>query len=113
MEVLMSKFHAGSVEDFPENSMTNFQVSDYDVLLVHQEGKFYALENKCTHDNNILHDGELLEGKVKCARHGATFDLQTGHATMPAIKKVRLYQTEISKGQIYISYQEKLSTSST
>ena len=109
----MSKFHAGSVEDFSENSMTNFQVSGYDVLLVHQGGKFYAIENKCTHDNNILHDGELLEGKVKCARHGATFNLETGRATIPAIKKVRLYQTEILKGQVYISYRENLSTSPT
>ncbi len=107
MELPIGKFLAGRVKDFPENSMKDFQVDGHNVLLIHQDSKFYALENKCTHDNNILHDGELLEGKVKCARHGATFALDTGNATMPAIQKVRLYQTEVLEGQVYILYQEK------
>ncbi len=104
--ITIGKFQAGSIEEFPESSMHHFEVAEHNVLLVHQEGRFYALEDKCTHDNNILHDGELLEGKVKCTRHGATFDLETGRATMPAIKKIRLYQTEILEGKVYIVYQE-------
>ncbi len=98
--------HVGAVGDFPEESMHSFVVEGQDVLLVHQEGKFYALEDKCTHDNGILHDGELMDGWVKCERHGAKFNLETGAATLPAIKKVRLYKAEVSEGEVYINMQE-------
>jgi len=96
----------GAVSDFPEESMHSFEIEGEDVLLVHQEGKFYALEDKCTHDNGILHDGELLDGWVKCERHGAKFNLETGAATLPAIKKIRIYKVEIVDDEVYINMQE-------
>jgi len=96
----------GAVTDFPEESMHSFEIEGEDVLLVHQEGKFYALEDKCTHDNGILHDGELLDGWVKCERHGAKFNLESGAATLPAIKKVRIYKAEVIDDDVYINMQE-------
>jgi 3-phenylpropionate/trans-cinnamate dioxygenase ferredoxin component len=94
------------VDDFPENSMRPVDVDGREVLVIRQGGAFYAMEDRCTHDNGILHDGELLDGAVKCERHGAKFDLKTGRPTMPAVRKVRLYQTEVSEGKIYVHYQE-------
>jgi 3-phenylpropionate/trans-cinnamate dioxygenase ferredoxin component len=94
------------VGDFPENTMRPIDIAGREVLVIHQGGEFYAMEDRCTHDNGILHDGELLEGAVKCGRHGAKFDLRTGRPTMPAVKKVRLYQTAVEDGKVYIEYQE-------
>jgi len=100
------KVLVGKVVDFNENSMTPFDIGDRSVLVILQDGIFYALEDRCTHDNGILHDGELLEGAVKCARHGAKFNLKTGTPTMPAVKKLRLYNTEIIDDELYVVYQE-------
>ena len=96
----------GNSSDFAENSMTPFEIEGRHVLVIFQDGKFYALEDRCTHDNGILHDGELLEGAVKCERHGAKFNLETGRPTMPAIKKLRLYQTELIEDEVYIIVHE-------
>jgi len=82
------------------------RVGDRDVLLIHQGGAFYALEDRCTHKAYPLHNGELLEGAVKCDWHGAKFDLKTGKPTLPAIKKVRLYRTRVEGGRVFIEYQE-------
>ncbi len=101
-----ASLEVGSVADFPDNSMHPFQIGGKPVLLVHQKGEFYALEDRCTHDNGILHDGELLEGAVKCERHGAKFNLKNGRPTMPAVKKVRLYQTRVEDSKVFIDYQE-------
>ena len=92
--------------EFKENSMAAFEVAGHNVLVVFQGGRFYALEDRCTHDNGILHDGELLEGAVKCERHGAKFDLETGRPTLPAVKKIRLYNTDVQDGTVYVLYQE-------
>ena len=96
----------GRVKDFAENSMTPVEIAGREVLVVYQGGEFYALEDRCTHDNGILHDGELLDGAVKCERHGAKFDLKTGRPTLPAVKKVRLYDTRVERGEVFVLYQE-------
>ncbi len=102
----MEKISVGNINDFVEDSMTAFEIANRSVLVILQAGQFYALEDKCTHDNGILHDGELLDGAVKCERHGAKFNLTTGAGTMPAVKKLRIYQTEVVDGEVFVIYQE-------
>ena len=96
----------GAVSDFADDSMTAVEINGHEVLVVFQGGEFYALEDRCTHDNGILHDGELLDGAVKCERHGAKFDLVTGRATLPAVKKIRLYQAVVEGDRVLVEYQE-------
>lgn len=97
------RHHVGSADDFPEESITKVVVDNEDVVVVKQGGQYYALPDRCTHQRFPLHDGELLDGKIKCIRHGATFDLHTGRATMPAIKKIKLYQAEEVDGAVYVT----------
>ena len=96
----------GAVADFPENSMHALQVGGEDVLLVRQDGQFYACVNRCTHRDYPLDTGELLDGAVKCEWHGAKFDLETGRGTIPAVKKLRLFQVVVEGDRVKISVQE-------
>ena len=96
----------GAVTDFPDDSMHALTVGGEEILLVHQDGQFYALPDRCTHKDYPLHDGELLDGAVKCSWHGAKFNLATGKPTIPAIKKIRLYQMHIENGRVGLSLQE-------
>ena len=95
----------GAVTDFPDDSMLPVEIEGEAVLVVHQDGRFYALADRCTHREYPLHTGELLEGAVKCEWHGAKFNLETGKPTMPAIKKLRLYQAEVRDGRVLVSVQ--------
>jgi 3-phenylpropionate/trans-cinnamate dioxygenase ferredoxin subunit len=62
------------------------------------DGAFYAIEDRCTHD-----DGKLCEGdwepdvcEVICPRHGARFDVRTGAAlTLPAYIPVDTYPVRV------------------
>lgn len=96
----------GAVSDFPENTMHPLEVAGEAVLLVHQGGQFYALADRCTHREYPLHTGELLDGAVRCEWHGAKFNLETGKATIPAIKKVRLYRARVADDRVLVSLQE-------
>ena len=106
MAVTEGRVAVGSVENFPEGSMHAVQVGEQDVLIVHQNGVFYALPDRCTHAKYPLHDGELLEGAVKCQYHGAKFDLQTGRPSLPAVKKIRLFETSVEDGEVFVVYRE-------
>jgi 3-phenylpropionate/trans-cinnamate dioxygenase ferredoxin subunit len=62
------------------------------------DGTVYAIEDRCTHD-----DGKLCEGdwepetcEVICPRHGARFDVRTGAAlTLPAYIPVDTYPARV------------------
>ena len=61
-------------------------------------GELHAIEDRCTHD-----DGKLCEGEwepesceVICPRHGARFDVRTGQAlTLPAYLPVETYPVRV------------------
>ena len=46
------------------------------------DGKLFALEDRCSHDDGPLCEGDFDCGErvVVCPRHGARFDIETGRA---------------------------------
>ena len=102
----LTRHDVGAIEDYPEDGLTALELDGRAIVLVRQGERFYALPDRCTHARYPLNDAELLEGKVKCAHHGATFDLETGKPTLPAVKKIRLYDVAVEDGRVLVSIQE-------
>jgi len=99
-------FDVGSSAEFAEGSITARTVGDTDVVVIRQDGELFVLPDKCTHQRYPLHDGELLEGKIRCVHHGATFDLHSGRATLPAVKKIQLFTATEAGGRVTVTLQE-------
>lgn len=73
------------------------------IVLARREGEIFALEDRCSHEDFPLSEGEIVDGALECVLHGARFDLRTGRAlSLPAIRPVKTYRTEIREGDIYI-----------
>ena len=67
---------------------------DLEIGVFNCGGSFYAIEDRCSHDNGPLAEGELDEGSctVECPRHGSLFDLRTGKPlTLPAYVPVDVF----------------------
>ena len=71
-------------------------------------GKFYAIEDRCTHDDGPLAEGELEGMEIVCPRHGARFDLETGKATFPAVKPVPRYAVRVEGDDVQIDIEQRL-----
>ena len=68
-----------------------------------EDGSLYAIENRCTHDDGPLGEGELDGDRIECPRHGALFDVTNGRAvTLPAIGRVRCFAVSVSDGEVAI-----------
>lgn len=106
MSVTTELFDVGAAEEFPEGSITARTVAETDIVIIRQGGELFAMPDRCTHQRYPLHDGELLDGKIKCVNHGATFDLRTGKATLPAVKKIQLFQAREEGGRVLVTLQE-------
>jgi nitrite reductase/ring-hydroxylating ferredoxin subunit/uncharacterized membrane protein len=48
------------------------------VLVTRQDGRVFALSDRCTHRGGPLHQGEISDGCVTCPWHGSTFRLDDG-----------------------------------
>ncbi|MGM9322048.1 non-heme iron oxygenase ferredoxin subunit [Deinococcus aquaticus] len=95
---------AGPAADLPEGHQTAVDLNGVSVLVVNFEGTYYALRNNCTHKDYPLLGGDVSMGRITCEKHGAKFELATGKArTLPAVKPVKLYRTEIEDGLLYVS----------
>ena len=66
--------------EIPAGGAKLVQVNGKEIALFHLDGKFYALDNNCTHVGGPLAEGELQGTTVECPWHGAQFDITTGKA---------------------------------
>jgi 3-phenylpropionate/trans-cinnamate dioxygenase ferredoxin subunit len=74
------------------------------VGVVLHEGKFYAWEDRCTHDDAPMGESTLDGCQIECPRHGARFDVRTGRVTRaPAFNPLEMYSTDVDQDQVYVT----------
>lgn len=67
------------------------------------EGSLYAVDDRCSHAEASLSEGEVFDTEVECPLHGAIFDLATGEAlTFPATRPVATYPTRVEEGVVLV-----------
>ncbi|WP_425999944.1 Rieske (2Fe-2S) protein [Caulobacter sp. DWR1-3-2b1] len=59
------------------------KVNGRSILICHSDGRFFAVENRCSHAEEPLACGRLKRGWLSCPAHGARFDLETGEPLNP------------------------------
>jgi len=67
------------------------------------EEAFYAIEDRCSHDDGPLAEGEFDAEActVECPRHGSLFDITTGKPrTLPAYRPVETYEVRIDADEV-------------
>jgi 3-phenylpropionate/trans-cinnamate dioxygenase ferredoxin subunit len=93
------------VDELPPGSMRIVPAGDRLVGVFNCGGTYYAIEDRCSHD-----DGPLAEGDwdpeacvVVCPRHGSRFDLQTGiPMTLPAFERVETFPVTVRDGIVVV-----------
>jgi len=66
------------ISEIPLGKMKMVKAGGKDILIVNLDGKYFAMEDKCTHAGGDLSRGSLSGNVVICPRHGAKFDITTG-----------------------------------
>ena len=94
------------------------EVQDHKILLIHHEGKIYAVLNSCPHMGSPMKRGKITEDDdIICPLHHSRFDLETGEVkewapwppvvgkVLGAVKEKRplpTYPTKVEDGGIWI-----------
>ena len=93
------------VDDLPPGAMRLVEWEDLEIGVFNCAGELLAIEDRCSHDDGILLDGELDEADctIECPRHGSKFDLRTGKPlNLPAYVPVDTFPVSVQDGVIKI-----------
>ncbi len=94
---------AAELDRCPPGNLLDIEVNGFSIVLANVDGDVYALEDRCSHQDYALSDGELEGTELECMYHGAKFDVCTGRATqLPAIRPVKTYTVEVRDGEIFV-----------
>ena len=91
------------VEDLPAGERRLVEWEDLMIGVFNCDGELLAIEDRCSHDDGPLAEGDLDEGgcTLECPRHGARFDLRTGRPlTLPAYEPVDVFDVRVEDGLI-------------
>ena len=92
------------VDELGENQTIVVEIKGKNILVTRINGEFYAVENRCTHENLALAGGQIYEGQIQCPHHGARFDIKTGKATqLPAVMDLKTYEVKIDNNNVMVA----------
>ena len=96
------------IEQLQPGEMRLVEWEDLEIGVFNCAGTVYAIEDRCSHDNGTLVEGELdqEECTIECPRHGSRFDLKTGKPlTLPAYVAVETFQVTIEDETIKVEVE--------
>lgn len=96
---------AGSINEIPLGKTKRVELGQGQrVLICNVEGEFFAVDDRCTHEDSSLYLGCLKGEIIHCSLHGGQFNVKTGTAVAePAEGKLKTYALLINDGRIYLT----------
>ena len=101
----MPEVEVADVDSFPPGSSKIVRHGNLFVGIYNCRGELYAIEDRCSHDDGPLCEGDWDEDvcRVVCPRHGSAFELATGTpVTLPATEPVSTYPVRVADGAILV-----------
>lgn len=97
---------ACAVEDVAPGTARRCDVDGHRIAVVRIGDDFYAIGDRCSHEDYSLAEGEVWEEEreLECWKHGSTFDLVTGEPqSLPATKPVPVYEVRVESGDVMVA----------
>jgi nitrite reductase/ring-hydroxylating ferredoxin subunit len=66
------------LDEVPVGKMKHIELNGKEIMIVNLDGKFYVLNDRCSHTNAPLSMGHIQDSILTCPMHGARFDITTG-----------------------------------
>lgn len=74
----MKNIEACSIEELKALGKKVVVIEGHEILLIHSDSKYFAVDNICPHAKTRLLSGIVEDGTLTCSNHGACFDLKSG-----------------------------------
>ena len=101
----MPEVEVAAADEFPPGSSKIVRQGNLFAGVYNCGGELYAIEDRCSHDDGPLCEGEWDEETctVVCPRHGSAFELSSGRPlSLPAFEPVETYPVTVEDGMVRV-----------
>lgn len=92
-----------AADDIDEEDLIRFDHADKTYAVYRTEAGFYATDGMCTHEDQHLEDGLVIDDVIECPLHQGRFHIPTGKAlSAPVCIDLKTYPVELRGDDVYI-----------
>jgi len=92
-----------TVENFMPGTCRVVATDEAPIIVFNLDGRYYAVENRCTHEDTELSGGVLEGDEIVCPLHGARFSVVTGAVLgPPAYENLRTFPVRVTNGWVEV-----------
>jgi nitrite reductase/ring-hydroxylating ferredoxin subunit len=96
-----------ALAELPPKPCAVVHVEGHTLAIVRDQGRIYAVDNRCPHMGFPLDRGSVCDGILTCHWHHARFDLATGGTFDQWADDVPAYPVEVREGDLWIDLASK------
>ena len=93
---------AGNLEELKAKGRFVVHGGHRPILVIHDRGRVFALDNRCPHMGFSLERGSVEDGILTCHWHHARFDLKSGCTFDLWADDVPIFPIELRDGQVWV-----------
>jgi 3-phenylpropionate/trans-cinnamate dioxygenase ferredoxin subunit len=100
----VTRYRIATSGDLGPGQVARIVIGETALCLAHVEGLgYFAVDDRCTHEDTELSDGDLDGVEIECPLHGSRFDVTTGAVRgLPAVMPARTHTIEIEGTDIFV-----------
>lgn len=101
----MEELDAGATGDYGDRTSKVLSAEGgLTILVCRTKDEFYAVENRCSHQEQALEGGAIKKCYIFCPVHGARFDLRDGKPSGTLTKKpIRTFPVREQNGRVIVT----------
>jgi methionine sulfoxide reductase heme-binding subunit len=91
------------VDDIIEDRAKVFCIREERIAVYKTNGKLFAVNNVCKHQNGPIGEGKIVDGCITCPWHGYQYLPHNGCSPAPFKEKVSTYDVKILEGTVWLN----------
>ncbi len=91
------------VNDIEEDRAKMFCIDKERIAVYKTQGKLFAVNNVCKHQNGPLGEGKILDGCITCPWHGYQYLPENGQSPPPFKERVSTYDVRLEKNIVWLN----------
>lgn len=98
---------ACATDEIEEDDLIRFDHDDNTYCIYNTSQGFFATDGLCTHEDEHLELGMVIDNVIECPLHQGRFDIPSGKAlSAPVCVDLKTWPVKVEAGEIYINIRE-------
>ena len=94
---------AGHASGFEDEDVEQVWIGSLAVAVYKADGRFFATQDLCTHEQAYLSDGVVVGNVIECPFHQGRFDIRTGKALgAPVTVPLKTFPVKVIDDRIFV-----------